>query len=198
MVYTLNQLLLFSGFHTGCKCKFKQLISIIEGSWVEEGWDEGSCWIQISSQYLCVHQHGGDSYCWWSQPLIPATGKQGDNCGPVARFTHSPNCQKNTKDTDTYSKLHRKSHPQGDVFTNSECEWWTWTRTGECCLIGMLISHTPRFVSQCACHHHATQPPISLLHPARCLPKYQSDKTTCTPVANAMSQPMYIIYSPCT
>ena len=72
-----------------------------------------------------------------------------------------------------------------------------WVPTGEHCLIGMLISHTPpRFVSQCACHCHAAQPPISLLHPARCPPKYQSDKTTCTPVATAMSRPMYIICSP--
>ena len=71
------------------------------------------------------------------------------------------------------TRIPRKPHSQGDVFMNCEHECWTWTRTGEHCLIGILISHTlPHFVSQCTCHCHATQPPISLLHPTCCPPKY--------------------------
>ena len=50
---------------------------------------------------------------------IPATGKQGANCGLVATFTYSLNCQKNTKDTDTYSKLQHIHKQRGALSTNN-------------------------------------------------------------------------------
>ena len=45
--------------------------------------------------------------------LIPATGKQGDNGGPVARFTHSPNSVRKTRKIQIHI-------PNCNVFTSKE------------------------------------------------------------------------------
>ena len=115
------QLLLFSSFHWGRKWEFKQLISLIDGSWVEGGRDDGSCWIQISNPTVISTCMGIDVVEILSVSEVSPSPQKTVNSAPVARFIHtfSKLSQINTKDTDTYSKLQHIHKERGALSTNN-------------------------------------------------------------------------------
>ena len=93
------------------------MISLIEGSWVEGDRNDGSCWIQ-SAISTCM---GVDMVEILSVSEVSPSFQKPVNSGPVARFIHTffELCQKNKKDTDTYSKLQHIHKEKGALSTNS-------------------------------------------------------------------------------
>ena len=112
------QLLLFSSFHTGCIYKFKQLIWLVGGPWVEEGWEDGRCWIQISNPVPV----GINVVGLLNVEVSPLSQQPGNRVIMVVRLQALHilwTLSKNTKDTDTYSKLQRIHKEREALSTNN-------------------------------------------------------------------------------
>ena len=116
------QLLLFSSFHTGCIYKFKQLIWLVGGPWVEEGWDEGRCCNgkQISNPVPV----GINVVGLLNVEVSPLSQQPGNRVIMVVRLQALHilwTLSKNTKDTDTYSKLQR-IHKEREALSTNSCK----------------------------------------------------------------------------